>query len=171
MVSEDFRDTIDIWTKDIDELSYEQLCKKPTQNSWSLGQVCVHLTDATNYFLEQAIICISNNENTNKEMKIKAKVNFRNNEFPDEVIEGPLSNNFTPQPTSKEEILSSFAKIKESIVGVENQISKSKFNGKTKHPGLDYFSADEWLQFAEMHFRHHFRQRDRIKAFLKISEL
>ena len=27
--------------------------------------------------------------------------------------------------------------------------------GKTKHPGLNYFTAKEWLQFAEMHLRHH----------------
>ena len=169
MVSEDFKKTIDIWIKDIDELSYEQLCKKPTQNSWSLGQVCVHLTDATNYFLKQSVICLSRNDNSNEEMKPNAKVMFRNNEFPNEFIEGPPSNGFTHQPNSKEEILSSFAKLKESIVYVEGQISKSTFKGKTKHPGLDYFSASEWLRFAEMHFRHHFRQRDRIKVFLKIS--
>lgn len=169
MVSGDFRDTIDICIKDIDELSYEQLHKKPTQNSWSLGQVCVHLAEATNYFLKQSVICLSHNDNNNEEMKPNAKVMFRNNEFPNELIEGPPSNNFTLQPTSKEEISSSFAKLKESIVYVEGQILQCKFKGKTKHPGLDYFSASEWLRCAKMHFRHHFRQRDRIKAFLKIS--
>jgi hypothetical protein len=38
--------------------------------------------------------------------------------------------------------------------------------GKTRHPGLLYFSAPEWLQFAEMHLRHHFLQKQRIDAFL-----
>ncbi len=169
MISADFRKTIDIWIKDIDELSFEQLCKKPAQNSWSLGQVCMHLTAATDYFLEQAGICLSNNENCKETMKPNAKAMFRDKEFPNERIEGPPSNNFTPQPTSKEEILSSFAKIKESIVQLEDQVLTSTYKGKTKHLGLDYFSATEWLQFAEMHFRHHFRQRDRIKAFLKID--
>lgn len=51
---------------------------------------------------------------------------------------------------------------------VEMLISKSPFKGKTKHPGLDYFSAIEWLQFAEMHLRHHLRQKKRIDHFLKI---
>jgi len=48
-------------------------------------------------------------------------------------------------------------------------ISKSSFKGKTKHPGLHYFSATEWLQFAEMHFRHHLRQKKRIEDFLKVT--
>ena len=169
MNSDGFINAIDIWIKDVDHLNFETLCEKPSPNSWSLGQVCVHLIDATNYFLEQALICSSNNENTNEKMKPNAKAMFHNNEFPNEHIEGPPTNNFTLQPKSKEEILSSFAQIKESIVQLEGQILESTYKGKTKHPGLDYFSACEWLQFAEMHFRHHFRQRDRIKAFLKID--
>jgi len=44
-------------------------------------------------------------------------------------------------------------------------ISKSNHKGKTKHPGLNYFSADEWFRFAEMHFRHHERQKKRIDDF------
>ena len=44
-----------------------------------------------------------------------------------------------------------------------------KYKGKTKHPGLGYFSAEEWLQFAEMHFRHHLRQKKRIDEFLKMD--
>ncbi|HEV9036934.1 MAG TPA: hypothetical protein VGQ51_09945 [Puia sp.] len=38
--------------------------------------------------------------------------------------------------------------------------------GKTRHPGLHYFNSLEWLQFAEMHMRHHFRQKKRIDACL-----
>ena len=66
-------------------------------------------------------------------------------------------------------ILSSFAKIKVAIKYSEVQISNSMFKGKTKHPGLNYFNANEWLQFAEMHFRHHLRQNNRIKTFLKLN--
>lgn len=169
MICEDFKNTIDIWIKDVKQNSFKQLCVKPSQNSWSLGQVCVHLIDATNYFLEQIAICVSNNENANQEMLPNAKTMFLNNAFPNEVIEGPASNDDTCQPNSKKKILSSFAKIKVAIVYSEVQISNSMFKGKTKHPGLNYFNANEWLQFAEMHFRHHLRQNNRIKTFLKLN--
>jgi hypothetical protein len=50
---------------------------------------------------------------------------------------------------------------------VEKIISKTLFKGKTKHPGLNYFTAKEWLQFAGMHLRHHLKQKKRIDDFLK----
>ena len=169
MISEDIKNTIDVWIKDIEQYSFEQICAKPLQNSWSLGQVCIHLVDSTNFFLEQVTICISNNKNATEEMTESAKTMFFNNEFPNDLIEGPLSNKNTRQPNSKEEILSSLAKIKETIMYCETQISISNFYGKTKHPGLNYFNAIEWLQFIEMHFRHHLRQRDRIRSILKLN--
>jgi hypothetical protein len=48
-------------------------------------------------------------------------------------------------------------------------ITQSPYKGKTKHPGLHYFNADEWLQFADMHFRHHVKQKKKIDDFLRIS--
>lgn len=59
--------------------------------------------------------------------------------------------------------------LKDEINKVEILISKSSFKGKTKHPGLGYFNASEWLRFAEMHFRHHLKQKKRIDDFLKIT--
>lgn len=169
MASDDIENTIDVWIKDLEQYSFEQICTKPSQNSWSLGQVCIHLMDSSNYFLEQITICLSNNENTHEEMTENAKTMFLNDEFPNTLIEGPPSNNHTCQPNSKDEILNSLATIKETIIYYKIQISNSKFYGKTKHPGLNYFNATEWLQFIEMHFRHHLRQRDRIKTILKLN--
>ena len=46
------------------------------------------------------------------------------------------------------------------------QIENNKSRGKTKHPGFNYFNAIEWLQFAEMHLRHHLKQKERIEKNL-----
>jgi hypothetical protein len=73
----------------------------------------------------------------------------------------------TPQPESKEQVLHSLRKIKAKMNEISSVILRSPFNGKTKHPGLGYFSAHQWLQFAEMHLRHHFRQKRRIDTFLQ----
>jgi hypothetical protein len=45
--------------------------------------------------------------------------------------------------------------------------SLQKRIGKTKYPGLNYFTAKEWLQFAGIHLRHHLKQKKRIDDFLK----
>lgn len=159
--------TQDIWIKAVEQNNFNRICTKPSPTSWSLGQVCMHLIEATHYYLEQANICLSSNDHEQEDMTLPAKAMFRNNEFPDELIEGPPSNDITPQPVSKEELLQSLMKLKEKINRVAGLISTTTSKGKTKHPGLHYFNAKEWLQFADMHLRHHLRQKKRIDELLK----
>jgi hypothetical protein len=90
-----------------------------------------------------------------------------NNAFPDIQMEGPPDNDFTTQPKSKKEIIDALKRQKAEIAIIAGQIETTKFKGKTKHPGLQYFNANEWFQFAEMHLRHHLRQKSRIDEFLQ----
>lgn len=169
MLIEDFNHTINIWIKELEQYSFTQLCAKPSENSWSLGQLYLHLVNDTNYYIDQMKICVSNNDNEIEESAPFAKMLFLNNDFPDEIIEGAPSNANIPQPYDKEQLMNNLVNIKNEINCIEKQISEGCFSGKTKHPGLNYFSAKEWLQFAEMHFRHHLRQKKRIDDFLKIN--
>ena len=170
MISKDFNHTIDSWIKELEKRDFIKICTKPSPTCWSLDQVCMHLIEANNYFLEQAAICLATNDNVMKEMTSDARTMFQNNEFPDKIIQGP-SNNDTPQPESKEKLLKDLLKLKTQINSVENLISASSLKGKSKHPGLGYFNAREWLQFAYMHLRHHARQKRRIEAFLNETSL
>ena len=157
--------TIAIWIKALDEYNYTQLCAKPAPNSWSLGQLYIHLVQDTNYYLEQIRISVSTNKNGMEEMSPFGKTLFLNNGFPDELIEGAPSNAHIEQPASKEQLINSLVQLRDEITSVALQASQTFFIGKTKHPGLNYFSAAEWLQLAEMHFRHHLRQKKRIDIF------
>lgn len=162
-----FNDTIDTWISSLDKYTLEMLQQKPHPDTWSLGQVYVHIMDDTAYFVEQAGIALSNNnENSEKEMHADAKAIFRNKGFPDAMLNGPATNTSVRQPESKEELLQGLLSIKASVTqpGFADNLSRSK--GKTTHPGLHFFSAAEWLQFAEMHMRHHFRQKKRIDEAL-----
>ncbi len=163
----DFNHTIDLWIEELDRYNFDQLCIKPSPKSWSLGQVYMHLVYDTTYYLEQINICISTNENSTEEASPEAKAMFLNNEFPDAVLEGAPTNFLIPQPGSKQELENSFRNLKDKINKIWMLISTSRFKGKSKHPGLNYFNAYEWFQFAEMHFRHHLRQKKRIDEFLK----
>ena len=165
-----FNQTIDRWIKELKEYDFKQLCAKPSSNSWSMGQVGMHLIENTNYFIEQIKICMATDDNANEEASPEAKQMFQNNDFPNEILEGPPSNLKTPQPQSKEALLSGLKNLKNEIDSVAVLISASQFKGKTKHPGLNYFNASEWFQFSEMHFRHHLRQKKRIDEFLKMNK-
>ena len=56
--------------------------------------------------------------------------------------------------------------LKDEIKSLEEILLNHPKPGKSKHPGLGYFNAQEWFLFAEIHMRHHFRQKARIDEFL-----
>ncbi|MEO5599762.1 MAG: DinB family protein [Cyclobacteriaceae bacterium] len=168
MIIENFNRTIDLWIKELGHYSFIQLCAKPPSNSWSLGQVYRHLIDDAKYYIKQVKICVAINDYANEQAAHDAKTMFCNNNFPDEILEGSPANTHMPQPDNKDQLLNDLLNLKSEINKVAVMISKTSFNGKTKHPGLDYFSATEWFQFADMHFRHHLRKKKRIDEFLTI---
>ncbi len=89
---------------------------------------------------------------------------FLNNEFPDIKIVGSPSTDNTRQP-SKEELVEHFMNLRAQLEVIEDDFLRAPSRGKTRHPGLKYFSALEWLKFSEMHLR----QKIRLDLYLKQS--
>ncbi|MEO5600454.1 MAG: DinB family protein, partial [Cyclobacteriaceae bacterium] len=75
---------------------------------------------------------------------------------------GAATNSSIRQPQSKYGLLQSLVLIKDEVNELFFTFDFQKLPGKTEHPGLRFFNALEWLQFAEMHMRDHFRQKKRI---------
>ncbi|HEX8040680.1 MAG TPA: DinB family protein [Chryseosolibacter sp.] len=169
MITEEFNSTIDSWIEQLDYYGFPQLRAKPSESAWSLGQVYMHLIESTAHFFEEARRCLSSNDHEHEEASPSAKKMFDNNELPDILIEGPASNRNTPQPDSKDQLIDGLMKLKAELNSLGALMSATEFRGKTKHPGLRYFGAHDWLLFAEMHFRHHLRQKRRIDDFLSAS--
>ncbi|HEY9001795.1 MAG TPA: DinB family protein [Mucilaginibacter sp.] len=157
-----FNETIQKWIDFLDDYTLEMLCQKPDDNSWSLGQVYTHITDDTAWFAEQMAAAIQTNADSEKEMHENARIMLRNNSFPDMMIQGPATGIYIKQPESKDEVKQKLLAIKTAVNNLYASFDPSKAIGKTRHPGLLYFNTLDWLQFAEMHLRHHLRQKDRI---------
>ncbi len=166
MLIENFNSTINVWIEIVQQYNFKLLCAKPGANSWSIGQVCMHLINDTNWFIEQIKICASSNSNANETMLPVAQTMFINNSFADERFANAANSNI-PQPESKKQLLLLFLNLKKNMNEAAGQIEINTSKGKTKHPGLNYFNANEWLQFAEMHLRHHLKQKERIENFFK----
>ncbi len=159
---------IDVWIKELENYSFVQLCIKPSPTAWSLGQLYGHLMEDTHFYLAQATLAASTDEHAFEEASPTAKGMFLRNTFPDEIIEGAPANALIPQPDSGQQLMNGLLNLKEKMRQVYELVSTSPYKGKTKHPGLGYFSAEEWLRFADMHFRHHLRQKQRIDRFIKM---
>ncbi len=165
----EFTQAIDTWIDSLQAYDFGKICAKPSADGWSLGQVCMHLIENTGYFMEQVRICASSGEHVAEVMSDAATAMFARNSFPDEQLEGPPENALTPQPAGKEELIGELVRLKKEVEDTGALMTRGGCNGKSRHPGLGYFSASEWFRFAGMHFRHHFRQRKRIEAFLGSS--
>jgi hypothetical protein len=158
-----FNETLQQWMLWLDDYSFETLLRKPRPGAWSLGQMYVHLLVSTEHFISQAMLAAATLDHRDEPMHEHARWMFDNNSFPPRVLEGPDNDSNTPQPGSKEEIAVRLTRIRDDINGETIAAALSASGGKTRHPGLLFFSAPEWLQFAEMHLRHHYRQRKRIE--------
>lgn len=166
MLPDNLNHTINFWIAQLQHYSFNQLCAKPAPQSWSLGQMYMHLISDTNFYIDQINECIKSNDNATEEATAAGKTMLLNNSFPDEIIEGNPANAYLPQPNSKEQLTSDLHQIKLAVQNINKQIINGAVAGKTKHPGLGYFGVNDWLQFADMHFRHHLRQKKRIDDFL-----
>ena len=162
IILQQFNATLGKWIAFLNDYTLEQLCWKPASDSWSLGQVYMHVTDDTAYFVGQMRSAIASTANGEEGMHLDAGAMFAAGSFPDKMIEGPATNTPIRQPANKVELLQRLEAIEIEVNRLFAGFDEKKATGKTGHPGLGYFSAPEWLQFAEMHMRHHFRQKERI---------
>jgi len=168
---ENFNHTVNLWQSELERYSFTELCLKPSATSWSIGQLYRHLINDANFYIEQIEVCIRSNDHSNEQASSAGREMLTNNEFPNELIEGDPANALIPQPESKEKLIQDLLILKQEMNKVAGMIKETSFHGKTRHPGLNYFSAAEWLQFADMHFRHHLRQKKRIDEFLNRPEI
>lgn len=160
---EQFNHTIQHWIDQLDSYSIEMLRQRPQADAWSLGQVYVHIIEDTTFYLEQMKDALaSQNRDAERSMRSRARIMFENNEFPDMALENPFNDINLRQPQSKDELLEALRFIKDEVNRLFDHIDITTAKGKTEHPGFAFFDAFEWLQFGEMHMRHHLRQKRRI---------
>ena len=167
MVIDDFNNTVDIWIKELHTYSFKELSTKPDAVSWSLAQVVIHVINENKFYTEQMESCLVDNGSQKEKMNAEAEVMFLKNEFPDERIKGNELPENIGLPQSKEQLQQELLELKGKNNSLWIRINSNKSAGKARHPGLGYFNAKEWFQFAEMHLRHHLRQKKRIDEFLQ----
>ncbi len=161
-----FNQSLNYWIRELDQYEDAQLLLKPESDSWSLAQVYHHLIEETNFYIQQIEQCLSSQNYTSESMSAQAKEWFRNNKFPDKRFKGPTDLVDPANSIDRKDIKEKISELKKVINNIGQRIGISSESGKTKHPGHGYFNATEWLQYAEMHARHHLRQKSRIDLFL-----
>ncbi|WP_332737554.1 DinB family protein [Flavihumibacter sp.] len=171
MLIDTFNDTIDIWISELNRFDLAQLLLKPDDGSWSLGQLYNHLIEDTGWFNDQIEISLTDEANRNVQMSEAARTLFAKGSFSDERIQGdPLSAEKVKQPKSIKELRTGLEQLKFNTNVIWSKMQSMQQFGKSEHPGLGFFNCYEWLQYSEMHMRHHLRQKERIERFLNTGK-
>ncbi len=159
-----FNSSITLWIGYLDAYTLQQLQRRPAPGSWSLGQVYKHLISDTEFYVSQMKAALETDKYSDEKMTPAAAAMFAANSFPHQQLENPFNDINLSQPTSKEQLLQQLTALNKNV----HQLFRNAGHkgGKTLHPGFQYFSAAEWLQFADMHLRHHLRQKERIDAMI-----
>ena len=163
-----FNDTIDIWIKELSRFTIEQLKVKPDDKSWSLGQLYEHLIEETNWYNGQIEMTLGNEKNSNKMTSDVAKVLLKRGSFENKRFQGdPLISENVKQPTSIAKLKSDLEGLKQNTNEIWVKMNNASKYGKSEHPGIGFLNCFEWIQYSEMHMRHHIKQKKRIENFLQ----
>lgn len=165
-----FNETIDNWIAELGRFSIGQLKIKPDERSWSLGQVYNHLIEETNWYNGQIELTLGNELNIEKATSDAAKILFKRGSFEDKRFQGdPFISENVKQPTTVAQLKSELEHLKMKTNAIWVKIMNTSKFGKSEHPGLGYLNSYEWIQYSEMHLRHHLKQKKRIEDFLKTN--
>ena len=163
-----FNDTIDVWIKELSRFNIEQLKIKPDDRSWSLGQLYEHLIEETNWYNGQIEMTLGNEKNIEKETSDAAQILLKRGSFENKRFRGdPLISENVKQPTKTSKLKSELELLKKDTNDIWAKMNNTSKYGKSEHPGIGFLNCFEWIQYSEMHMRHHLKQKKRIENFLK----
>lgn len=160
---------IDAYIQLLNKYSYEQLIQKPDENSWSIGQVYIHVWMASKgFFFKNAALCLSGESaKTGQSKKLIAYPIFLFEKMPTVKIKMPEKVAVQPrQPESKEQLVQKLIEIKALVSEFVQKIPQANPALKTKHPFLGYLNCAEWVNLCNIHFKHHQAQIKRINKAL-----
>lgn len=167
-IYKEFEQVYSYWLDELAKYSDNQLEFNIDSESWTIGQLYMHLINSTlNFHLKQVGVCISSSENRKGRKSFKGIYCFIFlKKFPPIKIKVPPSEAYTPkQPESKAIIVAGFQNVKEEMEKILSQFKNNK-NGKTPHPTFSFLNADEWYKLVLMHWNHHILQKERIDKIM-----
>lgn len=157
---------IDYWITELNNYSYEQLVQKPSENSWSLGQVGIHLwMSAKGFFFKNAERCLGKEKTeSGKGKNMYGLIVFSLGMMPPVKVKMPEKVAVEPkQPESKEQLIAKLEEVKRMSSEYIKRIPQSDPALKTQHPFLGWLNTAEWITLCNLHFKHHLAQKKRIE--------
>lgn len=165
-----FELTTNKWLNALSQYSEEEFNMKPSDNDWSLAEVYDHINQVSNECLTRAMAC-AKNKGQNGHSGFGPAIFSLMGSFPPvklkiKKIPVGLEKIYAPQKINKTEAEKQLNEIKLKMKYSIQQIKFAGNDNRIEHWAGGWFNAKQWYQNAEMHIRHHLRQKKRIDKFI-----
>lgn len=163
-----FQETVNVYLRELDGFSMEQLSFRPSESEWSIGQMYQHLIQSALFMqLRNAEQCLTGSNDSATANMEKTEVGvavFKLGSFPPQRIHVPPSPQYTPQqPETKDQLTQGFASVIRRMKEIQPALEESSAQCTVPHPRFGGLNALEWFLLVEMHYRHHLLQLNRLK--------
>ncbi len=166
-IKTDILQSLETYEQGLAALSPQALLRQPDPESWSMGQLFIHLLDDTmNFHLRLMEACLSPEAPREGEKNRFGEAAYQANAFADIRVKGRRTAANVPQPSGKAELEGKISQLRAALDKAADRLETNPPSGKVEHPSLGFLDAVEWYQLIAIHFRHHLRQKARIEAFL-----
>ena len=167
-----FERTVVAWRDRLGAIPEEVFAKQPADNGWSAGQICHHLSMASERLLAGARACTQSDGEQRGFSFLPALITSMGTfppakiKVPDNLPEDwkPLA---SPEPTAKSTALEMLAVMEREMRELREPVDTASPKLRREHPAGGWMHARQWYQIAEMHLRHHLRQLGRLEKELR----
>ena len=144
---------------------------KPSEDDWSLSQVYDHIIQVTFKCLDNALLCSEEKGEKGHSgfgpalfswmgafppLKLKVK----------KIPQG-MEHIYNPKQIERSTAIEGLNKALKKMQEALPAIEKASKDQRIKHWAGGWFNASQWYHSAEMHIKHHFRQKKRLEQFIK----
>jgi hypothetical protein len=158
------------WIDALGNYSDAAFASKPSQEAWSIGQVYAHLASVTEKCLQNALLCANNQGETGHSGFGPAIFSWMGSFPPVKMrikkIPPGMEAVYAPPQIGKEEALKRLMDALQQMKTSSAAVQKADRKHRVQHWAGGWFNAHQWFHSAEMHLKHHFRQKKRIDQFL-----
>ncbi len=166
-----FESMTKFWLAELEKYNEEPFKRKPNDTSWSLGELYNHLYVSTLFYLKNIDNCIEKKESkVGGRKNIAGTITFFQNSFMPFKYKLGVNEKYPPEmPKDIMAIKDKLIKLMKLMYFAGEKIeklSKEDLKHKTKNPGFGFLNASEWYRLAEIHFRHHMRQKNKLETFI-----
>ncbi|OXT16717.1 hypothetical protein B9K06_14980 [Bacillus sp. OG2] len=160
---------MEIYKQSLGKYDLEQLRQIPADGVWSLAQMYDHVIVVADEYLDEAEACAAAEPVQDRGKTEFGEKLFREGGFPPVKIRLPDEMNQPPDNSgTSASLLERLVQLERRMRELGQKLDKIQPDLKTEHGGFGWLSAMEWHELAEMHFRHHLRQKGELEERLGI---